>query len=199
MVARKRHKVKKKSAVKKRVSASTNRRVKRVSKKKTRKVSASTKSNKKKVKRTRKKAAQLGWQRRKAKKKALQRAHRAAILRQFERHPELRGADKVLRARISELEKELKSERLLRETAQRLSLPKIFADELAKERGFTQMIGRIREKLSPEDLVESDETQILLRLISAEQAGIFNEEAALIAEEYEMPVGDVFTLWFSPK
>ncbi len=56
----------------------------------------------------------------------------------------------------------------------------------------------IRTGLVRPGMVQSTETQILSRLIVAEQLGNFDETARDLAIEFNWDVRDVYTLWHSP-
>jgi hypothetical protein len=56
----------------------------------------------------------------------------------------------------------------------------------------------IRTGLVRQGMVQSEETQILSRLIVAQQLGNFDETARDLAIEFNWDVRDVYTLWNSP-
>ena len=56
----------------------------------------------------------------------------------------------------------------------------------------------IRTGLIRPGMVQSTETQMLSRLIVAEQLGNFDETAYELADEYDWDVREVYTLWHSP-
>lgn len=56
----------------------------------------------------------------------------------------------------------------------------------------------IRTNLLRPGMVQSDETQILSRLIVAEQLGNFDVTARELANEFSWDIRDVYTLWHSP-
>lgn len=56
----------------------------------------------------------------------------------------------------------------------------------------------IRTGLVRAGMVQSIETQMLSRLIVAEQLGNFDETAYELASEFDWDVRDVYTLWHSP-
>jgi len=56
----------------------------------------------------------------------------------------------------------------------------------------------IRTGLIRTGMVQSEETQILSRLIVAEQLGNFDETARDLAIEFNWDIRDVYTLWHSP-
>lgn len=45
---------------------------------------------------------------------------------------------------------------------------------------------------------EDEESQIRARLIIADSEGRFDEEAQILADEFDMDVRDIYTLWISP-
>ncbi len=61
------------------------------------------------------------------------------------------------------------------------------------------VVEAINKYVESEMFEEDDETKIRARLIVAESDGRLNEEAQLCADEYDMDITEVYTLWISPK
>ncbi len=221
-VARKKHKVKRKS----RVSGTTNARVvkRKVVKKRAKKRALA----RKKKTLSRSAAAKLGWARRKERAVKKKRRTKKNIRRIKREHPQLVGIEKDFEKRVAEAvakraeqlredareeaREELRGEVArdyyeLREAELRrrikTELTKDYAAALLKPQNVFNIAARQREKLAPAlirqqmaDMVETDESIMLGRLIIAEQLGNFDGEAYALAEEYDWLPQEVYGLWW---
>jgi hypothetical protein len=61
------------------------------------------------------------------------------------------------------------------------------------------LIATINKYVESEMMEEDDETKIRARLIVAESEGRLDDEAQNCADEFDMDVREVYTLWISPK
>ncbi len=61
------------------------------------------------------------------------------------------------------------------------------------------VIQAINKYIESEMFEEDDETKIRARLIVAESEGRIDDEAQRCAEDFDMDVREVYTLWISPK
>lgn len=71
--------------------------------------------------------------------------------------------------------------------------------QLPKEHQEAALANVINAYVNAEMMEEDDETKIRARLLIADAEGRLDDEAQTCAEEFDMDVREVYTLWISPK
>lgn len=80
-----------------------------------------------------------------------------------------------------------------------IQIPKVALEHIDLAMMTQQVLDRVQEKIViPGHWRETVESEMLARLIAAEQAGTFDETAYELAEEYDWEPNEVYSLWLSP-
>lgn len=125
----------------------------------------------------------------KKKKKKIRKAKKRRSRIKAPREPKVTRLE--ARQAIAELIGYHKKQRRKKKMKKRRKTPKL----LPPESMAAQVAQRIEEKLIAHEFVRSDESEILMRLIAAEQMGTLDEEYYTCAEDYGWTPQEVYRLW----
>lgn len=157
------------------------------------------KAKRKLSKQKRSQAAKKGWETRKKKRaQREQEAQQQVIARKAKaywegKRPDLRGVEKVFEEVMAELRPGEEYDKSLRH---------VFAE--AFHRSVEEQLPELRSQLAEGVIeefieegyfVESDETRIIGRLMIADEDGRFDDEARILADEFDYDVHDIYDMW----
>lgn len=150
-------------------------------------------------------AAKKRWRDHRKREKQIKANIEAAVERQLEAHPELAGVVEAFRQQLgAQTEKAYQAgirkgrkETIEKERAKGRSQAYLEAREqfeIERKAFFDRMKEREAELMA--DFVETDESEMLARMILANQYGELDQEVESLAEEYDWDVRDVYDLFF---